>query len=122
MDIGDYRREFTKGGLNKTDLSPSPFEQFEKWFTQAVEADIPDPSAMSLATVSATGKPSQRTVLLKMFDEKGFIFFTNYNSQKSQQIGENANVSLLFPWTELERQVEIFFPGKGFKNLRFPNN
>jgi pyridoxamine 5'-phosphate oxidase len=107
MDIGDYRREFTKGGLNKEDLSPSPFEQFEKWFTQAMDADIPDASAMSLATVSATGKPTQRTVLLKIFDEKGFIFFTNYNSQKSKQIGENANVSLLFPWTELERQVEI---------------
>ncbi len=107
MDIGDYRREYTKGGLNKTDLSSSPFEQFENWFTQAIEADIPDASAMSLATVSATGKPSQRTVLLKVFDEEGFIFFTNYTSQKSQQISENANVSLLFPWTELERQVEI---------------
>ena len=107
MDIGDYRREYTKGGLNKADLSESPFELFEKWFTQAMEANIPDASAMSLATVSATGKPTQRTVLLKIFDEEGFIFFTNYISQKSQQIGENNNVSLLFPWTELERQVEI---------------
>ena len=107
MDIGDYRREYAKGGLNKKDLSDSPFEQFEKWFTQAMKADVPDASALSLATVSATGKPTQRTVLLKMFDEKGFVFFTNYSSNKSQQIGENSNVSMLFPWTELERQIEI---------------
>ncbi len=107
MDIGDYRREYTKGGLNRKDLSDSPFEQFEKWFCQAVDAKIPDPSAMSLATVSVDGKPTQRTVLLKLFDEKGFVFFTNYTSQKAQQISENANVSMLFPWTELERQIEI---------------
>ncbi len=107
MDIGDYRREYTKGGLNKDGLSESPFELFEKWFNQAMETNIPDASAMSLATVSGEGKPSQRTVLLKMFDEKGFVFFTNYSSQKSQQIDENPNVSLLFPWTELERQIEI---------------
>lgn len=107
MDIGDYRREYTQGGLSRENLSNSPFEQFEKWFTQAMEADIPDASAMSLATVSTDGKPSQRTVLLKTFDEKGFVFFTNYSSLKSQQIGENPNVSLLFPWTELERQIEI---------------
>jgi len=107
MDISDYRREYTKGGLDEKDLSSSPFELFEKWFNQALDADIPDVSAMTLATVSANGKPTQRTVLLKMFDEKGFVFFTNYSSQKSKQIGENPNVSLLFPWTELERQIEI---------------
>ena len=107
MDIGDYRREYTKDGLNKKDLSDSPFEQFEKWFTQAMDANIPDASAMSLATASADGKPTQRTVLLKTFDEKGFVFFTNYSSQKSKQIEENNNVSLLFPWTTLERQIEI---------------
>jgi len=107
MDIGDYRREYLKGGLKREDLSLSPFEQFEKWFKQAMQADIPDASAMTLATVSAEGKPTQRTVLLKLFDEKGFVFFTNYSSQKSQHIGENPNVSLLFPWTQLERQIEI---------------
>lgn len=107
MDIGDYRREYLQGGLKREDLSKSPFEQFEKWFKQAMQADIPDASAMTLATVSADGKPTQRTVLLKLFDEKGFIFFTNYSSQKSHQIGENPNVSLLFPWTQLERQIEI---------------
>jgi len=107
MDIGDYRREYLQGGLKRDDLSESPFEQFEKWFKQAMQADIPDASAMTLATVSADGKPTQRTVLLKLFDEKGFVFFTNYSSQKSHQISENPNVSLLFPWTQLERQIEI---------------
>ena len=107
MDIGDYRREYTKGGLKREDLNKSPFELFEKWFIQAMDADIPDASAMTLATVSADGKPTQRTVLLKLFDEKGFIFFTNYSSQKSHQISGNPNVSLLFPWTQLERQIEI---------------
>ena len=107
MDIGDYRREYAKGGLNNKDLSDSPFELFEKWFNQAMQADVPDASAMSLATVSTDGKPTQRTVLLKLFDEKGFVFFTNYSSQKAQQIDKNPNVSLLFPWTILERQIEI---------------
>ena len=107
MDIGDYRREYTKDGLSKESLNSSPLLQFEKWFTQAVDANISDPSAMTIATVSADGKPTQRTVLLKLFDEKGFVFFTNYSSQKSTQIDENPNVSLLFPWTELERQIEI---------------
>lgn len=107
MDLSDYRREYTKGGLRRKNLSDNPFEQFEKWFIQADKAGIQDASAMSLATVSAQGKPSLRTVLLKTFDEKGFVFFTNYSSQKSQEIGENANVALLFPWTDLERQIEI---------------
>ncbi len=107
MDIADYRREYAKGGLNRKDLSSSPFEQFEKWFAQAVQADIPDASAMSIATVSIDGKPTLRTVLLKLFDEKGFVFFTNYSSLKSRQIEGNPNVSLLFPWTALERQIEI---------------
>jgi len=107
MDISDYRREYTKGGLHRKDLTESPFGLFEKWFTQATEADIPDANAMTLATVSTDGKPTQRTVLLKLFDEKGFVFFTNYSSQKSQQIEQNPNVSILFPWRELERQIEI---------------
>ncbi len=106
-DYSRYRREYTLGGLHRKDLDASPFKQFEKWFSQAVKATIPDPCAMTLATVSAEGKPTQRTVLLKTFDEKGFVFFTNYNSLKAKQIAGNPNVSLLFPWTELERQIEI---------------
>jgi pyridoxamine 5'-phosphate oxidase len=103
MDLRGYRREYTKGGLRRKDLSASPFEQFETWFSQADKAGIVDASAMSLATASAEGKLSLRTVLLKTFDRKGFVFYTNYSSQKSQQIKENANVALLFPWTGLER-------------------
>ena len=107
MDIGDYRIEYLKGGLSRAELSESPLAQFEKWFVQVTEAKTIDPNAMIIATVSKDGKPSQRTVLLKMFDEEGFVFFTNYGSNKAQQIEENQNVSLLFPWLELERQVEI---------------
>jgi len=107
MDIGDYRIEYLKGGLNRKELDASPFKQFEKWFVQASDAKVTDPNAMIIATVSKDGKPTQRTVLLKMFDEKGFVFFTNYGSNKAQQIEENAHVSLLFPWLGLERQVEI---------------
>jgi pyridoxamine 5'-phosphate oxidase len=107
MDLGAYRREYTKSGLRRKDLSHSPFEQFEKWFIQADKAGIQDASAMSLATVSSQGKPSLRTVLLKTFDVNGFVFYTNYSSQKSQDIEKNANVALLFPWTGLERQIEI---------------
>jgi pyridoxamine 5'-phosphate oxidase len=107
MDLGDYRRDYTRGGLRRQDLGDNPFEQFEKWFLQADQAGIQDASAMSLATVSADGKPSLRTVLLKTFDNNGFVFYTNYSSQKSQQIEKNKNVALLFPWTGLERQVEV---------------
>ncbi len=107
MDLGDYRREYTKGGLRRKDLNDNPFEQFEKWFLQADQANIQDANAMSLATVSRDGKPSLRTVLLKTFDTDGFVFYTNYSSQKSQQINQNANVALLFPWTGLERQIEV---------------
>lgn len=107
MDISDYRREYTQTGLSRETLLASPFKQFELWFKQACEVDIVDANAMTLATVSATGQPSVRTVLLKTFDQKGFVFFTNYNSQKAQQIAANPQVALLFPWTELERQIEI---------------
>lgn len=107
MDLGDYRREYTLGGLSRKDLAKNPYKQFEKWFLQAETAGISDPSAMSLATVSKDGKPTLRTVLLKTFDNNGFVFYTNYASQKSRQIEQNANVALLFPWVGLERQVEV---------------
>jgi pyridoxamine 5'-phosphate oxidase len=107
MNIADYRREYTREGLSRKTLDSDPFRQFEMWFKQACKADIIDANAMSLATVSVDGKPTLRTVLLKTFDEQGFVFFTNYSSQKSRQIEANPNVALLFPWTELERQIEI---------------
>ena len=107
MDLSQFRREYLKGGLNKGDLDPDPQQQFSLWFEQARKTDIADPTAMILATVSAEGKPSQRTVLLKYYDERGYVFFTNFESRKAREIGENANVSLLFAWLELERQVQI---------------
>ncbi len=107
MDISDYRREYTQTGLSRERLLASPISQFEQWFKQACDVDIIDANAMTLATVSAQGKPSIRTVLLKGFDESGFVFFTNYGSQKAMEIAENANVALLFAWTSLERQIEI---------------
>lgn len=96
-----------RDGLSSDKLDADPFKQFEKWFKQACEVDVVDANAMSLATVSAEGKPTLRTVLLKTFDSNGFVFFTNYYSQKSKQIEANPNVAILFPWTELERQIEI---------------
>ncbi len=107
MDISSFRREYLKGGLQRKDLEDDPLKQFTGWFEEARKTDIPDPTAMILATVSAAGRPSQRTVLLKYFDSKGFVFFTNYASRKAKEIAENTNVSLLFVWLELERQILI---------------
>lgn len=108
MNIADYRREYTSGGLSRADLHESPFEQFEQWFKQVCAVErLYDANAMTLATVSSEGKPTVRTVLLKSFDDQGFVFFTNYTSQKAQQIEANPKVALLFPWTELDRQIEI---------------
>lgn len=107
MDIGNLRREYNLHGLHRKDLQPEPFDQFEIWFKQACDADIIDPNAMSLATVSADGFPSQRTVLLKYFDPKGFVFFTNLESTKAKQIAENPHVSLLFVWLPLARQISV---------------
>jgi pyridoxamine 5'-phosphate oxidase len=107
MDIGELRRDYTQRGLELADLSPDPFAQFELWFRQAREADLLEPNALVLSTVSPEGAPYQRTVLLKYFDRDGFVFFTNYGSRKAQHIADNAQVSLLFPWYPLERQLAI---------------
>lgn len=107
MDISELRQEYVRAGLRREYLDQDPFSQFEKWFQQACEGEVPEPNAMSLATVSATGEPSQRMVLLKYFDRQGFVFFTNYESQKAHQIDDNPQVSLLFFWIALERQVRI---------------
>jgi pyridoxamine 5'-phosphate oxidase len=88
-------------------LKENPFGQFALWFEQAMEAKVVEPNAMSLATTGADQKPLLRTVLLKSYDERGFVFFTNFESRKARQIAENANVCLLFPWLALERQVII---------------
>lgn len=107
IDISQLRRNYTKDGLHRKDLADDPFDQFRLWFSQAVEAQLLEPNAMTLATASAAGHPTQRTVLLKNFDERGFVFFTNYGSKKAQQIEDHPNVCILFPWIALERQVII---------------
>ncbi len=107
MDIGDLRRDYTQWGLDLGDLNPDPFTQFELWFKQAQEAELLEPNALVLSTVSPEGMPYQRTVLLKYFDRDGFVFFTNYGSRKAQHMAANAQVSMLFPWYPLERQLAI---------------
>ena len=101
------RAEWMQQGLTRDELSPNPFHQFELWYTQAIEAEIPEPNGMSVATVSEDGQPSLRTVLLKIYDEQGFVFFTNYESIKAKQIDKHPQVALLFPWVGLARQVKI---------------
>jgi pyridoxamine 5'-phosphate oxidase len=103
----ETRSEYTRGALNRSDLQPSPFEQFALWFEEAVAAQVIEPNAMSLATSGADQRPLVRTVLLKSYDEGGFVFFTNFESRKARQLAENPNASLLFPWLALERQVII---------------
>lgn len=107
MDLSDFRKEYSAQGLHRKDLSEDPTEVFEKWFQQATELKVHEPNAMTLATVSSEGHPSQRTVLLKAFDRKGFTFFTNYESRKAAHIAANPAVCLLFPWITLERQVIV---------------
>ncbi len=107
MEISHFRRDYLRGGLNREDLKENPVNQFSSWLMQAKDTDIADPTAMILATVDKNGQPSQRTVLLKYFDDNGFVFFTNYKSRKAKEIEGNTRVSLLFVWLELERQVLI---------------
>jgi len=105
--IDALRREYTSRGLHRDDLAKNPVDQFRAWFNQAREAALLEPNAMTLATATAEGRVSARTVLLKAFDEKGFVFFTNYGSRKSREIEENPSAALLFAWLPLERQVSI---------------
>jgi pyridoxamine 5'-phosphate oxidase len=104
-DLSNLRKEYLKSGIVKGDLKSNPIEQFSLWFNQAIEANIIEPSAMSLAT--SDDYIGIRTVLLKFFDDKGFVFFTNYESKKSKQLQNNPQAALLFPWLALERQVKI---------------
>ena len=107
VDKGRLREKYMRAGLGREDLRGNPLDQFQAWFDQACQSGIVLPNAMSLATVSKEGKPSLRTVLLKHFDESGFIFFTNYESSKSRDIEGNSSVAALLPWIALERQVVI---------------
>lgn len=105
--VADIRRDYKLAGLERSDLTVDPFEQFEQWFRDAEKAEIQDPTAMILATAGENGRPAARTVLLKGFDASGFVFFTNYLSRKGRHLAENPQASLLFAWTSLERQIEI---------------
>jgi len=107
MSLSDLRREYALAGLKESDLDPNPFKQFDTWFQQALAAGLPEPNAMTLATATLDGKPSARVVLLKGFDERGFVFFTNYESQKGHQLAANPLAALVCYWAELERQVRI---------------
>jgi pyridoxamine 5'-phosphate oxidase len=105
--LAAMRNDYTRGKLDEQDLHPDPIEQFALWFTQACTGELLEPNAMSLATATSNGAPSLRTVLLKGYDTRGFVFFTNYQSRKAREIAQNPNVALLFPWLALERQVII---------------
>ncbi len=107
MDLTSLRAKYTTRGLDIKDLNQNPFLQFETWFNEAINAKLTEPNAFSLATVGLDMMPSIRTVLLKIFDEKGFVFFTNYKSTKAKQVEENPKAAALFAWLDLERQVKI---------------
>ncbi len=106
-EVASLRKEYARASLDEKSVDKSPINQFKGWFDEALKAEINEPNAMVLSTSGHSGLITQRTVLLKAFDEKGFVFFTNYKSRKSIQIAENPRVSMLFPWYTLERQVAI---------------
>lgn len=106
-DISDIRRDYSQQSLLENEVDPNPINQFTKWWQEVLHAKIDEANAMTLATASSNGMPSARIVLLKDFNHEGFVFFTNYNSFKGQQIAENPKACLVFFWKELERQVRI---------------
>ncbi|MGP1684136.1 MAG: pyridoxamine 5'-phosphate oxidase [Giesbergeria sp.] len=106
-DLASLRKDYMLAGLRKRDLSADPFQQFQRWFDEARTAGVIEPNAATLATATPDGAPSARTVLLKGYDERGFVFFTNYESRKSRELAANARACLVFPWLALERQVTI---------------
>src|SRR5579859_6178130 len=105
--LTDQQGDYTLQTLSETDVDADPFRQFEVWFSDAVAANLMQPNAMTLATASKDGKPSARIVLLKGFDKRGFVFYTNYESRKGQELAENPWAALVFLWVELQHQVRI---------------
>jgi len=103
----EFRKQWMSHGLDRDTLDPDPIKQFQHWYAQAIDTGIPEPNAFSLATADADNQPSVRTVLLKLYDEQGFVFFTNYESAKAREIATNNKVGMLFPWVALGRQVKI---------------
>lgn len=107
MSVADIRQSYEKNVLLEASLASTPFDQFALWFDEALKAKVVEPNAMTLATSTLSGRPSARTVLLKGFDERGFVFFTNYESRKGEELAQNPCASLLFFWPALERQVRL---------------
>ncbi len=107
MDASILRREYTRAGLHEADVDSDPIIQFQRWFENVIDANLHEPNAMILATATDDGQPSARTVLLKGYDELGFVFYTNYEGRKAAELGDNPACALLFYWGELERQVRI---------------
>lgn len=107
MSVADIRQKYEKFELLEASLAATPLEQFTLWFGEALKAQVPEPNAMTLATAAPDGRPSARIVLLKGFDERGLVFFTNYTSRKGDELALNPHASLLFFWPALERQVRL---------------
>jgi pyridoxamine 5'-phosphate oxidase len=107
MDLESVRRDYNSPGLRRHELDDSPFAQFERWLRQAIDAGLKDPTAMSVGTVGADGRPWQRLVLLKHCDSAGFVFYTNLESRKAREIAAHPEVCLLFPWSDMHRQVIV---------------
>ncbi|PLZ03258.1 pyridoxamine 5'-phosphate oxidase [Burkholderia sp. WAC0059] len=105
--LADLRKNYSLGSLDVSDVDPDPIRQFQTWLAQALDAKLPEPNAMTVATVDAQGRPAARILLIKGVDERGFVFFTNYESRKGRELAGNPRASLLFHWIELERQVRI---------------
>lgn len=106
-EIADIRKDYALQTLNESDVAADPIEQFTRWWNEVTESEIDEPNAMTLATATPDGRPSARIVLLKDYDERGFVFFTNYKSHKGKEAETNPYVALVFFWKELERQVRI---------------
>ncbi|WP_394782334.1 pyridoxamine 5'-phosphate oxidase [Undibacterium sp.] len=107
MSLADLRKDYKQASLSENEVAADPVSQFNRWFEQATQANVPEPNAMSLATATADGKPSSRIVLIKGVDERGFCWFTDYDSKKGSDLAANPHAALLFHWVELERQVRI---------------
>ena len=105
--LAALRQEYALGALNETDVDPDPLRQFQRWLAEAIKAELPEPNALTLATADRTGRPFARVVLLKDCNADGLVFYTNYRSDKGQQLAENPHVALVFLWLELERQVRV---------------
>jgi pyridoxamine 5'-phosphate oxidase len=107
MTLGDLRKDYRRDGLSEADMDADPIRQFRRWFEEVRTIELPEPNAMTLATATPDGRPSARVVLLKGFDERGFVFFTNYESRKGRELTANPFAALAFYWAALERQVRI---------------